>query len=50
MTPRERIIATLENRQQDRVAIDFGAHRSSRMKEPELGSNKPLQSLHFYVG
>ena len=29
MTPRERIRTTLEHRQPDRVAIDFGGHRSS---------------------
>jgi uroporphyrinogen decarboxylase len=29
MTPRERVLASLDHRQPDRVAIDFGAHRSS---------------------
>ena len=29
MTPRERVLASLDHREPDRVAVDFGGHRSS---------------------
>ena len=52
MTPRERILSTLEHRQPDRVAIDFGAHRSSGISAIAYGALKKhlgIESGDVYV-
>ncbi len=52
MTPRERILCTLEHRQPDRVAIDFGAHRSSGISAiayAKLKKHLGIESGDIYV-
>ena len=52
MMPRERILSTLEHRQPDRVAIDFGAHRSSGISAiayAKLKKHLGIESGDVYV-
>ncbi len=52
MTPRERILASLEHRQPDRVAVDFGAHRSSGISAiayAKLKKHLGIESGDVYV-